>query len=137
MSTISLALRRKISDRASNRCEYCLIPNEETYWDHEVDHIYAEKHGGETVESNLALSCVDCNRNKGSDLCSLDPESGAIERLFHPRLDQWNEHFQLDGSRIMPLTPVGRVTVRLLQLNNQERLFERNIWIALGRYPSS
>jgi hypothetical protein len=134
MSYIPAVLRAKIRERAGERCEYCRIPEDFTFDAHEVDHIYAEKHGGETVEGNLCLSCWICNRHKGSDLTSLDPETGEITPLFHPRKDNWNDHFRLLGAVIEPLTPQGRVTVSLLHLNKRERIDERRILIAIGRY---
>jgi hypothetical protein len=134
-SYIPSELRRLVADRAVSRCEYCRIPENDTYAAHEVDHIYAEKHGGETQENNLCLSCWICNRLKGTDLCSLDPSTGEITSLFHPRHDQWAAHFRLDGAAITPLTPQGRVTVRLLQLNRQQRINERQLLIDLGEYP--
>ena len=92
---------------------------------HWVDHIVAEKHGGQTTEENLAFSCVLCNQHKGSDLTSIDPESGLITPLFHPRTDPWVEHFRLVDGTIEPLTPRGRVTVRLLRINILARIEER------------
>lgn len=76
-------------ERAGERCEYCLIPESMTFALHEIDHIIAEKHGGRTEEENLGLSCALCNGFKGSDLTSIDPETGAIVPLFHPRRDAW------------------------------------------------
>jgi HNH endonuclease len=100
-----------------------------------VDHVVAEKHGGQTEESNLALSCLLCNQHKGTDLTSIDPQTGQIAPLFHPRRDQWLDHFRLVGARIDPLTPAGRVTVRLLQLNHPDRLEERELLLRLGWLP--
>jgi hypothetical protein len=135
LTYIPAELRRQIRQRANNRCEYCRFPESYTFDVHEIDHIYAEKHGGETIEVNLCLCCWICNRHKGSDLTSLDPLTGKITPLFHPRNDRWEEHFQLDGALINPITPEGRVTVRLLQLNKRERVDERQILIDLKRYP--
>jgi hypothetical protein len=135
MSYVPLALRREIHQRAAGRCEYCRIHEDDCYMPHEVDHIYAEKHGGSTTEHNLCLCCVICNRHKGSDLASLDPLTGEITPLFHPRRDRWADHFRIDGAMIEPLTPQGRVTVRLLQMNSRERIIERQLLIVLGRLP--
>ncbi|MCC6802795.1 MAG: HNH endonuclease, partial [Anaerolineae bacterium] len=68
MTYVSAELRREVRERAHLRCEYCRLHEEDAFWTHQVDHIYAEKHGGETAEDNLCLSCADCNRYKGSDL---------------------------------------------------------------------
>src|SRR5438046_2311361 len=77
---IPVALRRLVRERAGERCEYCLMPEQLTLAAHWVDHIAAEKHGGRTEEANLALSCVLCNQHKGSDLTSIDPETGPSRR---------------------------------------------------------
>lgn len=131
---IPSALRQLVSDRAQGCCEYCLMPEEASFATHEIDHIVAEKHGGLTEADNLALSCTLCNKHKGTDLTSIDPETGKIVPLYHPRRDQWRLHFQLrisDGE-FVPLTPTGRVTVRLLQLNRRDRIDERKLFLEAG-----
>jgi len=135
MSYIPEALRCLVYERAGGRCEYCLLHERYTIKRHEVDHIYAEKHGGETIESNLCLSCIDCNRYKGSDLASLDPLNAEIVPLFHPRRDQWSDHFRLDGANIEPLTAQGRTTVRLMHINDEDRINERAVLMSIKRYP--
>lgn len=120
-----VALRRSVRQRAGERCEYCLVPERLTLANHWIDHVIADKHGGQTEDGNLALSCVLCNQHKGTDLASLDPDTGLLTALFHPRRDRWADHFRLDGTRIEPLTATGRVTVRLLKLNHADRLTER------------
>ena len=93
---------------------------------HEIDHIISEKHGGSTEADNLALTCWRCNRHKGSDLGSFDTLTGEFTFLFHPRQHQWVDHFRfLNGAEIQGITPEGRVTVKLLQLNTPKRLIER------------
>lgn len=84
MTYISVDLKRRVYERSKSRCEYCLISEDFTVKRHEVDHIYAEKHGGDTVDANLCLSCAVCNRYKSSDLCSVDPSTGDVVTLFHP-----------------------------------------------------
>jgi hypothetical protein len=132
---VPAALRRLVVSRADGICEYCLIPHADTHFGCEVDHILSEKHGGLTVADNLAYSCLYCNRFKGSDLGSIGA-GGQLVPLFHPRRDRWNEHFRLDDDMtLQPLTPVGEVTVRLLAMNADERLFERRALHAENRYP--
>lgn len=128
---IPSALRQLVFERAQGCCEYCLIPEAASFATHEIDHIFAEKHGGLTEADNLALSCTLCNKHKGTDLTSIDPETGEIVPLYHPRRDQWRLNFQLrisDGE-FVPLTPTGRVTVRLLQLNRRDRIDERKLLV--------
>jgi HNH endonuclease len=129
---IPVALRRQVYERAKGCCEYCLIPDVATFARHEIDHIIAEKHGGQTALENLALSCTLCNKHKGSDLASIDPKTGKIISLYHPRQDLWPEHFHLSGAEFMPLTPIGRVAMHLLQLNRRDRVEERQLLLQAG-----
>ena len=125
-------LRRVVRARAGGRCGYCLAPERLSFHTHQVDHIVAQKHGGETTAGNLALSCISCNQCKGADLSSLDPVTGELTALFHPRRQRWREHFELRGLFILPGTPAGRVTVWLLQLNAPERIAERESFAVAG-----
>ncbi len=133
---IGQQLRREVRARAGNQCEYCLIDETLLVWGCEVDHIISRKHGGATESSNLALSCARCNRAKGTDIGSVHPESEELVRLFDPRRDRWAEHFRLDGARIVGLTLIGQVTAALLQFNQDERLFERELLQKAGKYPN-
>ncbi len=133
MTRPTAAIRREVIRRAGNRCEYCLIHQEDSAARHQVDHVIAEKHGGTTTLDNLALSCLPCNRRKSSDIGAIDPESGQFVRLFDPRQQVWSDHYQLRAAQIVDLTPQGRATVKFLQLNTPERLLERAELIRLGR----
>jgi len=128
-------LRTAVSQRASGRCEYCLIDERDTGFPHQVDHIVSRKHGGLSTLENLALACVICNRYKGSDLASLESQTGELSRLFNPQQNQWEDHFRLRDAIIEPVSAIGRVTVRLLRLNATERSAERQLLQELGRYP--
>lgn len=135
-SYISTALRQQVTERAGGCCEYCLVNTEDKPIGFAVDHIIAEKHGGATEATNLCLSCYWCNSFKGSDISSVDwDEDGAIVPLYNPRRQQWDQHFKLDGVRLIGQTASGRVTVFLLQLNAPERIKERRQQIELGSYP--
>ncbi len=128
-------MRRQVAERAHNCCEYCLIHQDLAASTHQVDHVIAEKHGGATTLENLALSCTPCNRRKGSDIASIDPETADVTPLFDPRTQNWPDHFALGGARIVGLTAVGRATVELLRLNCFERVTERTELVRVGRYP--
>jgi hypothetical protein len=116
------------------RCEYCLFHEDDAAFPHEVDHIISRQHGGETIADNLAYACLVCNRYKGSNIASIAP-SGNLVPLFNPRLDQWNDHFRLNGAFIEALDLVGDLTARVLRLNTPERLMRRRLLQQLRRYP--
>ena len=77
-SELSTELRQRVVKRANNCCEYCLLPESALLHKHEPDHIVPRQHGGETEEDNLALACLRCNRYKGPNLGSLDPQTGRL-----------------------------------------------------------
>ncbi len=132
---IPAPLRRSAIARARGCCEYCLLPGDDAEYPHEIDHLIALKHGGETTSENLVLACLKCNRRKGSDLSAIDPIDQVLVPLFNPRTQVWAEHFRLVGALIIGQTPIGRATVNLLQLNSEVRLERRQAVIAAGRYP--
>ncbi len=111
------------------------MPDDEPLYRHEPDHVIAVKHGGLTARENLAYSCFDCNRTKGSDIASLDPLTGALTALYSPRTHEWAEHFRFNGPVIEALTPVSRVTVALLRLHAPIRITIRASLMSEGRYP--
>ena len=121
--------------QAARSCEYCLIHEDDTFFGCQIDHVIAEKHGGETILENLALACTICNRAKGSDIATL--VYSKLVRLYNPRLDVWQEHFAFapDNITIEARTTVGQGTIQLLGLNSSERLLERKILHEIGRYP--
>ncbi|MEO1792499.1 MAG: HNH endonuclease signature motif containing protein [Cyanobacteria bacterium J06629_19] len=125
-------LRRIVAERAYDCCEYCLQPAAFAFCSHEIDHVIAEKHGGKTIENNLAFACKLCNTLKGSDLASIDPNSKEVVRLYQPRQDHWHNHFQCKEAELIPLTDIARTTVWLLQLNRADRLMERPLWLDSG-----
>lgn len=114
--------RDVVRRRAENRCEYCLLPQAHSELTHHVEHIVAKQHGGSDDLNNLALACHRCNLRKGPNLTGVDPMNNEVVPLFHPRRDQWAEHFLFRGVRIMGITPVGRATVHVLAMNDVRRL---------------
>jgi hypothetical protein len=131
-SYIPAELRRSVAKRAKNCCEYCLQPEFFSLSSHAIDHIIAEKHNGQTIESNLALACKLCNTIKGSDIASIDPETQETTPLYHPRRDLWQEHFQLQDAELIGLTAKARTTIWLLRLNQSDRMQERKLGLSEG-----
>jgi len=83
------SLRRSVWQRAGGCCEYCRLPQQVTVLPHQIDHIVARKHGGQTTEENLCLACYRCNVHKGPNIAGVDPQTGEInspERLAHRAL---------------------------------------------------
>ena len=125
MTYISDSLRRQVEKRAAHCCEYCVLPNGVSFYPHEIDHVIATKHGGETIADNLAYTCLRCNRHKGSDLGSFDPATGEFSFLFNPRTQVWFDHFYQEEGKIHGKTPEGRTTANLLKFNTKNRIRER------------
>jgi hypothetical protein len=125
--------RQVLRRQAGFRCEYCRIHERHLPFSaFHLDHIVARQHGGTEVVENLAWSCQECNLLKGTNLSGIDPDTGLVVRLFHPREDRWEEHFCFLGDRVEGLTATGRATVSLLQMNSPGRLELRATLRAAG-----
>lgn len=115
------ATRRLVLRRAGSRCVYCRLPQHAVDLTFHVEHVIAKQHGGDDSSDNLCLSCDRCNLHKGPNLTSIDPESGQILPLLHPRHDVWSEHFEMAGGQIVGKSPIGRATAQLMQMNSTRR----------------
>jgi HNH endonuclease len=123
-------LKELVRTRAGNACEYCRLPQDATpLISFHIEHIVSRQHGGSNEPGTLALACDRCNAYKGPNLTSIDPDSNAIVSLFNPRQDIWGDHFAIRGGRITGLTPKGRATVRLLNMNAPRRVELREAWL--------
>lgn len=125
--------RQIVASRANFICEYCLIAEADAYFRFQVKHIVSRKHGGSSELENLALACVFCNRYKGSDIASLTPETNRLNRFYNPRVDRWRKHFRLNGVFIESLTEIGETTIRILQMNHDDRISECQVLSRRGR----
>jgi len=126
------ALQREVRRIASGRCEYCHLAESLPRLKHVVDHIIARQHGGITALENLALCCGRCNLSKGPNIAGLDPVTGTIVRLFHPRRDRWQEHFRWEGAALLGITAVGRATVTTLAIDSPIRVAGRQVLLDEG-----
>jgi hypothetical protein len=118
-------LESAVRERAGGLCEYCRLAQEFSPLKYSVDHIVARQHGGATVFVNLALSCRSCNLHKGPNIAGIDPDSGFMCRLYHPRTDVWAEHFYRNGLVILGRTDIGRTTAAVLSMNSSQQLMIR------------
>ncbi|MBN2021284.1 MAG: HNH endonuclease [Pirellulales bacterium] len=117
------ALRFLVRRRAGDVCEYCRLPQAASrFVSFHVEHVIARQHGGLTETDNLALACHFCNFHKGPNIASLDPETGDLVPLFHPRRDRWTDHFRWEGTLVVGRTPTGRATAQLLAMNDWQRV---------------
>jgi len=135
-------LAQVVRERAGHACEYCLLPEQDHPGEFfvgavtfEIEHIIPRQHRGRTVLRNLAFSCLRCNKSKGPNLAGLDPHSRKLTPLFHPRRHKWAYHFRLDGPYIVGRTPIGRVTVYVLNMNHPLRVELRRQLIEEGKFP--
>jgi hypothetical protein len=62
--------------------------------------------------------CRFCNSFKGPNIAGLDPKTGKLVQLFNPRRHHWKRCFRWAGPRLLGRTPIGRVTVEVLCINN-------------------
>lgn len=129
------ALVRQVWQRARHCCEYCGMPQDYDDTPFEIDHIISRKHHGPTVASNLALSCFYCNSFKGSDIGGLDRKTRKLTPLFNPRRQKWGRHFRWQGATLIGRTPIGRVTVAVLNINDPFRIELREGLIEEGLFP--
>jgi hypothetical protein len=102
----------------------------------QIDHVIARQHGGRTQYGNLAIACIYCNLNKGTNLSSSDIKTRVLTLFFNPRHDCWADHFRWRGASMIGLTPIGRATVRLLAMNHPDAIALRRLLINEGSFPS-
>jgi len=136
-SAIPPSLRRQISEQARHRCGYCLTAAILVGSELEIDHLIPHSRGGKTEELNLWLACAGCNDIKSNRIYGTDPLSYRSVKLYNPRLQSWDRHFEWrDGGAIIEgLTATGRATVELLRLNRPALVRSRRIWIVCGLHP--
>ncbi|MFN6400461.1 MAG: HNH endonuclease [Planctomycetota bacterium] len=91
-----------------------------------MEHVQARQHIQDDSPDNLALACPDCNRHKGPNLTTLDPNTREIVLLFHPRRDIWSDNFLIEGNFIRGISQIGIATEKLLAFNSDERVEMRS-----------
>lgn len=116
------SIRTQVAGRAEHVCEYCGWPDWFSPVTFAIEHILPLARGGTDDLDNLAYSCPGCNGYKHDDIEARDPASGELAPLYHPRRDNWEEHFawSFDGLHIVGISPTGRTSVHRLRLNRPE-----------------
>jgi hypothetical protein len=132
---VNLDVIRRVWQRAESRCEYCHLPASVYPLPFHIDHIIARQHGGATIIDNLALACLHCNRHKGPNIAGHDAATGDLVRLFHPRQDRWSDHFAWSGAELIGRTPIGRITIHVLAVNDPDFVAVRQVLIEEQTFP--
>ncbi len=132
---VSASQRAVVAKRANYKCEYCKLSEEDAFLYFHIDHIVSQKHGGGNELENLAYACPQCNQHKGTDLATFLGSYQNIIPLFNPRQEEWSAHFKAEAGEIIPKTEIGEATVKLLRLNEPERIVIRQILQDIGQYP--
>jgi len=127
----------QVALRAGHRCEYCHAPEAVFNFPLEVEHIVPVARGGDDTAANWALACRACNLYKAMHVNGSDPESHEMVRLFHPREDRWENHFQvvIESGEIVGRTSIGRATAARLGMNSAAQVAARRQWMRLGLFP--
>jgi hypothetical protein len=126
-----------VAEQAAHRCESCRAPEAVFNFPFEVEHIIPPLQGGVDAATNFALACRACNVRKASYLDGPDDKTKITVRLYHPREDHWEEHFQVNTTTgaLVGRTPIGRATIARLQMNAPVQLAARQQWMLLGVFP--
>ncbi|MEW5860032.1 MAG: HNH endonuclease signature motif containing protein [Cyanobacteriota bacterium] len=136
---VTAAIKKVVSARAKDYCEYCQSPGQFATESFTVEHIKPRQAGGETILENLAWSCFGCNSHKHTKTHDIDSETGENVALYNPRQQEWIEHFcwSDDFTEVIGKTPCGRATIKALCLNRRGVVNLRRLLVMAGLHPLS
>ena len=110
-------IKNALSIMSSGKCAFCetLLHEESKYL--EVEHFHHKNlYQDEVVEwSNLLPSCKRCNAAKGVHDTKIEPIINPSE--IDPRLHLYLNHYRMQGK-----DELGKMTISVLNLNDQERM---------------
>lgn len=137
MSSLSIAHKRAVADRAQNCCEYCLSQVDYSSDPFSIDHIIPRSAGGSDELENLAYACMGCNGHKLTSTMATDSSTGEMVALYNPRRHEWHEHFTWneDASLILGKTSTARATIERLRLNRSGVVNLRRMLAGEERHP--
>ena len=133
---VSVELRRRVRAIFCVCCAYCQTDESLSVVVFEIEHIVPVSKGGATEFGNLCLACPSCNRFK-SNRTHGTTDDDIASRLFHPRQDNWLDHFDwsVNGTVIVALTEIGEATINTLRMNRNQVVQVRSLWVDAGRHP--
>lgn len=136
-SHISSQQKAEVKQRARYCCEYCYSQENYSPDTFSVEHIIPLVKGGTNLSDNLANACQGCNNHKFVSIAAIDPLTGEIVPLYHPRQQDWTVHFAWneDYTLLLGLTPTGRATIEKLELNRKGVVNLRRLLHAKGLHP--
>ena len=134
---ISEATRKKVIERAFNRCKYCLAWMYNAIHTFHIEPIDPFYQSHDNSLDNLALSCGGCNSAKSIKTTGIDPVTQATVSLYNPRTLEWTIHFKWsnDYLQVIGVTPIGRATVDTLRLNRIGLINLRRLTLLAGEHP--
>lgn len=138
MSEFSDSRRAEVATRAGHRCEYCRLPCRGQVATFPIDHIQPKSLGGPNELGNLALTCPHCNAYKWAETEGLDAVTSRTVRFFNPRQDRWDDHFEWSETvpgELVGRTPIGRVTIDGLRINDPDMIALRLLLAELQLFP--
>jgi HNH endonuclease len=133
--SISDETRLRVETRAGHRCEYCKLHSALQGATFHIDHIQPVSAGGTDDSDNLSFTCPTCNLAKSNRASLIDPETGDLVSMFHPRRDIWSAHFRFEGYSLVGLTGIARAVVAAFDLNTPKYMLIRSAEEQFGLYP--
>ena len=73
--------------------------------------------------------------HKGPNIAGIGASTASVTRLFHPRRDRWEDHFEWDEAVLIGRTAVGRATLDVVAINLGYRVQLREMLIGEGVFP--
>ncbi len=136
-SYLSKTIKQLVRERAKDCCEYCLALSTFAFHPFAIEHIIPLIADGTNAVENLALACQHCNNCKYNKTTAFDPLSKETARLYHPREDEWTDHFMWssDFLTIIGISAIGRATITCLKMNRVEAINLRAALSAYGVHP--
>ena len=132
---ISNKTKLLVAQRAAFRCEYCRVHEDDMFIAFEIDHVISIKHGGGNEIDNLAYACPHCNQHKGTDLTTFLETYEDIVPLFNPRQHNWFDHFEAIAGEIVPISRIGKASVKIFRFNEPDLIILRRILTQANAYP--